>query len=111
MALRSTEIKRKWKNQEKRAAKNLGGRNRPGSGNKWVAPGDVITGCALVSCKRTDSNSISITDKHLKKHVEDALMEDKTPVWEIEIGGKKYYMFCACDVQTIPETGGFMVAI
>ena len=71
----------------------------------------MITECALVSCKRTDSNSISITDKHLKKHIEDALMENKTPVWQIEIGGKQYYMFCACDVMTVPVTGGFVVSI
>jgi hypothetical protein len=103
MALKQTMIKHKWKHQEKQAAKKLSGKNRAGSGNKWNAPGDAIGAGVLMSCKRTDSASISITDSHLKKHIEDAMMEGKSPVWMIEVGGRTYYMFHETDVEISGE--------
>ena len=69
----------------------------------------MITSKLLVSCKRTDGKSLSITAAHLNKHTEDAMMEDKTPMWEFDIGGKKYCMFCNCDV--LREDGGVKVDI
>lgn len=71
----------------------------------------MITKKTLISCKRTDGASIAITDKHLKKHTEDAMLEDRTPMWELNIGEKTYYMFCACDVVIDSEDGGVSVQI
>lgn len=63
----------------------------------------------LISCKRTDKKSISITAAHLAVHTEDAMNESKTPMWEIEIAGKHYCLFRDCDVERID--GGVKVDI
>ena len=49
-----------WKRQEKRIAKETGGKRQPGSGSGWLHQNDVKDPQFLREMKQTDGKSISI---------------------------------------------------
>jgi hypothetical protein len=70
--------------QELRAANLYGGRTTPGSGNGWVKKGDVRTVTELFELKTTTKASYPLKASELKEHWDHALIDGRTPVFEIE---------------------------
>ena len=82
--------KKRSKKQEKGWAKrNIGGRERPASGAKWYAKGDVESGEGdykfLWENKYTDKQSFRVTSKDWQKIKEEALKEGKIPGMAIQL--------------------------
>ena len=75
---------RRSKIQERRAAKDYGGSTTPGSGNGWIVKADVRTESLLIECKTTTKQSYSLKDEDLRKLWEQALIDGRMPVFEIE---------------------------
>lgn len=71
--------KKKSKKQEKRFAKQLGGKVQKGSGAMSFHKGDVKTSELLVECKRTDKETIRVDKKWLIKVSREAMGYGKTP--------------------------------
>ena len=82
----------RWKKQEKRLARKLNGRLQPGSGSGKYNKGDVKTAKWLCECKRTDKASYTLTEKVILKIENEAIMEGKEPLLEIEIGDRRVYV-------------------
>lgn len=68
---------------EKRLAKSLGGRARPGSGAMDGAKGDIEIGEFLLEAKSTTGKSMSISFEWLAKIGREARREGKTPALAI----------------------------
>lgn len=81
--IRSSNLKRS-RLQEKRAAADYGGRIRPGSGNQWHSKGDVSSEDYLIECKTTTKASYSLRTDIMGKIMDEALLESKVPLLEIE---------------------------
>lgn len=83
----SYRCKKKSQVQEKRIAKELGGKTQPGSGCFDHFKGDVKLDDYLIEAKRTDKNSITVKAEWLSKIDHEAINVGKTPALVIEIGG------------------------
>jgi hypothetical protein len=70
--------------QEKRGASQYGGQVTPGSGNGWIRKADVRTDNELIEFKTTTKASYSLTAADLRKLWEQALIDNKVPLFEIE---------------------------
>jgi hypothetical protein len=84
--------KRKWKNKEKRDAKDFCGTRTPRSGGFWNKPGDVSQEDFLFDCKETDKKSYSVTIDTLKKIQHESLKNNKMPALSIELGDKTEFV-------------------
>lgn len=69
---------------ERKAAKRLGGRNRPGSGSLDGAKGDIMLSEFLVENKTTEHKSISIKLDWLEKIAREAREEGKAPALAVQ---------------------------
>jgi hypothetical protein len=69
--------------QERKAARDYGGRTTPGSGNQWFKKGDVSTLNQLIECKTTTKDSYTLKYADLRKIWQEAILEDKCPLFEI----------------------------
>lgn len=79
-------IKRKSAKQEKRTAKEFGGKLTPASGAMWGAKGDVRTEDFLIENKYTDANKYKLELKILEKIEKEALKDNfRTPVLQVDI--------------------------
>lgn len=74
--------------QEKRIAKDLGGKPRPGSGSVWGYRRDVITPTLLVEAKTTKTNKYTLNLKDLLHLKFQAYSDGKIPAYIIEFAGK-----------------------
>ncbi len=83
---------RRSRAQERRDAKDHGGRVVPGSGCGTFSKGDVRTPTTLIENKRTDKQQITIKNDWLEKIRREALAEGRMPVLGIEIGGREWVM-------------------
>lgn len=82
----SSYIKRKSAKQEKRTAKEFGGRTTPASGAMWSAKGDVRTLDYLIENKYTDSKKYKLELKILEKIENEALKDNfRTPILQVDI--------------------------
>lgn len=70
--------------QERRVAKQVGGRVQPGSGNQWSAKGDVKTAEHLIECKTTDGKGYRLTVEVLRKIETEAAKAGRRPVLQVE---------------------------
>jgi len=75
------------KRQEKKTAREFGGRRTQGSGNKWHDKGDVKTPKFLIECKTTDAASYRLDKATIQKIQIEAAMAGKEPVLRIDIQG------------------------
>jgi hypothetical protein len=91
--------------QEKHVASKSGGKTRPGSGSRWFAPGDIKSKLYLISCKTTTKKSFSLKQKDLEEIKVDAFMEDKTPLMQVDFGGRKVWIIEDSYIQFDDETG------
>jgi hypothetical protein len=76
----------KSRRQERRLAKDLGGRRQPGSGCFEGRKGDVKLDDFLIEAKRTDKHSLGLKVAWLKKIDAEAAAMMKTPAIAIEFG-------------------------
>lgn len=84
-------VRKRSQEQEKRVAKQLGGRVTPASGALWGAKGDVRQDKFLVECKTTEKDYYSLTDKVWNKIRSEAIRDGlRIPLMCIEIQGKSY---------------------
>lgn len=83
MTLRENHNKRS-KIQELRGAAAYGGVRSPGSGSGWIRKADVRTDDLLIEFKTTTKDSFTLKASDLNKIFEQALIDDKMPVFEIE---------------------------
>lgn len=83
---------RRSRNQERRDAKDYGGRVTPGSGNGAFRKGDVRTDDLLIENKRTDKDSLSVKGAWLDKIRMEAQSEGRVPVIGIDINGRHWVL-------------------
>ena len=76
------------KAQEKKVAKEIGGRVVAGSGASMYSKGDVENRDILVECKTTARPNITVKGEWLEKIYMEALDKRKTPALSIELRGK-----------------------
>ena len=89
--------------QERRGAKQHGGRVQPGSGNGTVHKGDVKTAGRLIEYKRTDGKNITIKGEDLEKIRIEAIIKGRIPLLGFELGGRDYIIIEACDLPPEDE--------
>ena len=99
------EIKRRSKKQEENTAKRLKGRVQPASGAFSGLKGDVATKFFLVEDKRTDKKSIVLHADWLENIYEQARRDGKSPLLELEINKRIYYIICKEDLEGLLDNG------
>jgi hypothetical protein len=82
---------KKSRKQEKRTADRYKGSRNAGSGAGWMRKNDVRTDKLLIENKFTDNvKGYSVKVKDMNELRKQALMEDRIPVLQIEIGGIRF---------------------
>lgn len=91
--------------QEKSLAKNLNGTVNAGSGNQWLRKGDVRTPEELWELKITSAKSYSLKDAELTKHVNQALIDGRIPIFLVEFksSGNEWVILSRDDYLTMRE--------
>jgi hypothetical protein len=82
---------------EKRIAKAIGGSTNAASGAFWSRKGDVRSEDLLVEHKWTGKKSKTIQSSELKKLVNEAIMDGRTPVFGIHLDGEDYVILLEND--------------
>jgi hypothetical protein len=101
------KVMKRSKKQERRTADRYRGSRNAGSGSGWVQKNDVRTHDYLIENKFTDnkkSYSIKFTD--LKELNERAILEDRIPVLQFDLGGNRYIILTEDDFLMITEPNG-----
>lgn len=70
--------------QERRESSRYGGTQNSGSGNGWIRKADVRTDTELIEFKTTSKSSYALKSSELRKLWDQALLDGRTPVFEIE---------------------------
>lgn len=70
--------------QERKVARDLGGRVQAGSGSSWRARQDVKTDDEMVQVKYTDKDSFTLRAKEWEGIVADALKNGREPAMIVE---------------------------
>lgn len=83
---------RRSRKQEKRDARDYGGRVQAGSGCGTFKKGDVRTDDLLIENKRTDKQQMTLKAEWLDKIRNEALTEGRIPVVGIEIDGREWVL-------------------
>jgi hypothetical protein len=86
---RSDDLKRSIR-QEKDLAKKLDGSRNAMSGAGWVRKADVRTDEFLIEAKTTDNKGYRLTLTELRELRKQAIMDDRTPVFVVDIQGHRY---------------------
>ena len=85
------DTKRKSTLQEKRVAKEVGGRTTPASGAMWGCKGDVRSDAFLVECKTTEKDKYSLSIATWNKIRREAIKDGmKIPIMCIDLCSGKY---------------------
>ncbi len=91
------DINRRSKKQEERTADKYYGSRNVMSGAGWVRKNDVRTIDLLVENKFTDKNSYSIKSEEMVKLARTAILEDRVPVLQVDLGGRSYVVLLEDD--------------
>ena len=91
------DINRRSKKQEERTADKYYGSRNIMSGAGWVRKNDVRTIDLLVENKFTDKNSYSIKSEEMVKLARTAILEDRVPVLQVDLGGRSYVVLLEDD--------------
>ena len=83
---------RKSRKQERRTAKDGGGRQVIASGALPGIKGDVRLKDWLVECKTTSSKSYRFTMREWQDHCVEAAMVGRKPAFEIDISGEEFFV-------------------
>ncbi|CAB4154298.1 hypothetical protein UFOVP629_39 [uncultured Caudovirales phage] len=96
------QIMKDSKKQELRSAKAYNGSRNAGSGSGWMRKNDVRTHDMLIENKLTyNEKSYSIKAKELQELTQRAVLEDRLPVLQFDIGGRNYVILNEADFQMI----------
>lgn len=88
--------------QEKRAADVYKGSRNAGSGSGWLRKNDVRSHDFLIENKFTDNlKSYSIKSADLIELRERAILEDRMPLFQFDLGGRQYVILTEDDFITI----------
>lgn len=91
------DINRRSKKQEERTAERYNGSRNVMSGAGWVRKNDVRTIDLLVENKFTDKKSYSIVSQEMVKLSRTAILEDRIPVLQVDLGGRSYVVLSEND--------------
>jgi len=91
------DINRRSKKQEERTAEKYNGSRNIMSGAGWVRKNDVRTIDLLVENKFTDKKSYSIVSQEMVKLARTAILEDRIPVLQVDLGGRSYVVLLEND--------------
>jgi hypothetical protein len=92
-----SEGQKKSQFHEKRIAKAIGGSTNAASGAFWSRKGDVRSEDLLVEHKWTGKKSKTIQSSELKKLINEAIMDGRTPVFGIHLDGEDYVILLEND--------------
>jgi hypothetical protein len=76
--------------QEKRVAKDLGGRVTPGSGNGWAVKNDVRNDTWSIECKTTTTKGFRLTGAALQLAERQAILDGREMAFITEIEGRMW---------------------
>ena len=93
----ASDIHKRSKKQEERTAEKYNGSRNVMSGAGWVRKNDVRTIDLLVENKFTDKKSYSIVSQEMVKLARTAILEDRVPVLQIDLGGRSYVVILEDD--------------
>ena len=93
----ASDIHKRSKKQEERTAEKYNGSRNVMSGAGWVRKNDVRTIDLLVENKFTDKKSYSIVAQEMVKLARTAILEDRVPVLQIDLGGRSYVVILEDD--------------
>jgi hypothetical protein len=100
------EILKKSKRQEKRTADTYRGSRNAGSGSGWLRKNDVRTTEFLFENKfTTNKKSITLKEVDLRELTERAIVEDRTPVLQFDLAGRRYIVLNEDDFIEMVEHG------
>lgn len=100
------DILKKSRKQEKRSAVNYRGSRNAGSGNGWMRKNDVRSEDFLIENKLTVSKkSITLKEVDLRELRERAIIEDRTPVLQFDLGGRNYVVLVEDDFLSMVNNG------
>lgn len=100
------EILRKSKRQERRTADTYRGSRNAGSGSGWLRKNDVRTTEFLFENKLTiNTKSISLKEVDLRELTERAIVEDRTPVLQFDLAGRRYVVLNENDFLELIDNG------
>ena len=85
------------KKQEERTADKYNGSRNVMSGAGWVRKNDVRTIDLLVENKFTDKKSYSIQSQDMFTLARTAILEDRIPVLQVDLGGRSYVVLMEND--------------
>ena len=77
---------------EKRLAKKVGGLPTPASGAFWSRKGDVRSKDLLIEHKWTGKDRYTIKAETLEKICTEAVLDGRTPVFAMDVGGRSYVL-------------------
>ena len=92
-----TDINKRSKKQEERTADKYYGSRNVMSGAGWVRKNDVRTVDLLIENKFTDKKSYSIKSEEMVKLARTAILEDRVPVLQVDLGGRSYVVLLEDD--------------
>lgn len=91
-------IKKESIRQEKRTAQNYKGSRTVRSGATWFSKNDVRTENFLIENKFTgNAKSYTVKYEELKDVVTRAVLEDRVPVLQFDLGGKRFVILVEDD--------------
>lgn len=100
------EILRKSKRQERRTADTYRGSRNAGSGSGWLRKNDVRTTEFLFENKlTTNTKSISLKEVDLRELTERAIVEDRMPVLQFDLAGRRYVVLNEDDFLELIDNG------
>lgn len=100
-----SDIHKRSKKQEERTAEKYKGSRNVMSGAGWVRKNDVRTFDLLIENKFTDKKSFSIKSDEMVKLARTAILEDRVPVLQIDLGGRSYVVLLEDDFLTMVQDG------
>jgi hypothetical protein len=90
------------KKQESRSAKLYKGSRNAGSGSGWLRKNDVRSHELLIENKLTENlKSYSVKSKDLVELTQRAVLEDRLPVLQFDLGGRHYVVLNEDDFRMI----------
>ena len=104
---RQRRIMKASRKQEDRSAKVYRGSRNAGSGSGWLRKNDVRSYKFLIENKLTDNKkSYSVKLQDMVELTQRAILEDRTPVLQFDVGGKHYVVLNEDDFITMAEDLG-----
>jgi hypothetical protein len=90
------------KKQENRSANIYKGSRNAGSGSGWMRKNDVRTHELLIENKLTNNvKSYSVKSQELVELTQRAVLEDRLPVLQFDLGGRHYVVLNEADFQML----------